>query len=405
MPHDVVDALETLGAQVALAIEAVALSEGLSEQRTEARVGALVQNSTDMIMLVDADLVIRYVTPSVADSLGHRPDELIGTPAARLADPEDQEMVERFYAGLARHPGTSVTAEWRMRRSDGGLTDFEATVTNLLANPSVRGLVVTAHDITERKALEEGLKRQVEELEELDRIRSDFVAAVSHELRTPLTNIIGEVELLEDGDRGELTSCQAHGVDVINRNGQRLFALIEDLLTLTEVESGSLVLHREPTPVAALVQDVGNRMAPAAEAKSVTLEIDYGTQAGVIVADPVQLDRVLQNLLNNAVKFTPPGGSAALHVTRVGDDVEFRVSDTGVGIPEEEQVRLFTRFFRSSVATRLAIQGTGLGLVIVKRIVEAHGGSVSIASTPGVGTTVTIRLPAGGASELEVGAA
>jgi len=405
VPPDVVDALETLGAQVALAIEAVALGEGLSERRSEARVAALVQSSSDLIMLVDSELRIRYVTPSVADHLGHQPDELIGTLATTLADRADQPLVADFYTKMAQSPGKSITAEWRMKRADGALTHFEATVTNLLADPSVRGIVVTAHDITERKALEVGLKRQVEELEEFDRIRTDFVATVSHELRTPLTNIIGEVELLEDGDRGELTDCQAHGVDVINRNSRRLSTLIEDLLTLSEVESGTLVLHPQPTPVATLVQDVGNRMAPAAEAKSVTLELDYGPHAGTIVADPAQLDRALQNLLNNAVKFTPPGGKAALQVTRVGDDVEFRVSDTGVGIPEEEQVRLFTRFFRSSVATRLAIQGTGLGLVIVKRIVEAHGGSVSIASKPDVGTTVTVRLPAGGESGLEVGAA
>ena len=405
VPNEVVDGLGTLGAQIALALEAVALSEGLSEQRTEARVGALVQNSSDLILLIDADLVIRYATPSVAHSLGHKPEELIGTSAPTLADPADQHLVREFYQRLASRPGKSVTAEWRMRRADGGLTDFEATVTNLLANPSVRGIVVTAHDITDRKALEDGLKRQVKELEELDQIRTDFVAAVSHELRTPLTNIMGEVELLQDGDRGELTGCQAHGLDVIDRNSNRLFMLIDDLLTLSEVENGALVLHPEETTVSSLVRDVGTQAAPVAKAKSVTLEIDYGPQAGVIVADPVQLDRALSNLLDNAVKFTPAGGTAALKVSRVGDDVEFRVSDTGVGIPEEEQVRLFTRFFRSSVATRLAIQGTGLGLVIVKRIVEAHGGSVSIVSKPGVGTTVTVRLPAGGVSELEVGAA
>lgn len=405
VPVDIADALRTLGAHVALALEAVALTEGLSERRSEARVGALVQNSTDMIMVVDADFIIRYVTPSVAQTLGHHPEQLIGTSATALAEPGDQGLVRDFYAGIAQQPGKSVTAEWRMRRSDGGFTEFEAVVCNLLTNPSVQGIVVTAHDITERKALEVGLKRQVKELEELDRLRNDFVATVSHELRTPLTNIIGEVELLEDGDRGELTSCQAHGVEVINRNSERLLTLIEDLLTLSHVEGNKLQLRPEPTPVAGLVVEVGNQVSPAAVAKSVALEIDYGTDAGVIVADPVQLDRALLNLLENAVKFTPAGGKAALRVGRVGDNVEFTVTDTGIGIPEVEQVRLFTRFFRSSEATRLAIQGTGLGLVIVKRIVEAHGGTVSIASKPDVGTTVTVRLPAGEMAATEVGAA
>jgi PAS domain S-box-containing protein len=404
IPTDIADGLQTLGSQAGLALEAVSLAEDLHAQQAEARVAALVQTSSDMIMLVDADLLIRYVTPSVAGHLGHRPEDLVGTSATELADRADQGRIREFYTRLLDHPGRSVTAEWQMRRADGVLTDFEATVTNLLADPSVRGIVVTAHDITERKALETGLKRQVAELEEFDQIRSDFVATVSHELRTPLTNIIGEVELLEDGDRGDLTECQAQGVDVIHRNGRRLLALIEDLLTLSEIEERAIVVDAKPTPVATLVQDAGTKLAPVAAAKSVTLEIDYGPQVGLIVADPVQLDRVLQNLLSNAVKFTLPGGRAALRATRIGDEGEFRVTDSGVGIPEEEQVRLFTRFFRSSVATRLAIQGTGLGLVIVKRIVEAHGGTVTIASRSGVGTTVTVRLPAGGEG-IVVGAA
>lgn len=405
VPTDIADALRTLGAQVALALEAVALTEGLSEQRSEARVGALVQNSTDLIMVVDADFIIRYVTPSVAQNLGHRHEQLVGMSVTSLAEPGEQGLVRDFYAGIARHPGKSVTTEWRMRRADGGFTEFEAVACNLLTNPSVQGIVVTSHDITERKALEVGLKRQVEELEELDRLRNDFVATVSHELRTPLTNIIGEVELLEDGDRGELSSCQTHGVSVINRNSARLLSLIEDLLTLSQVETSTLRLHPEPTRVANVVVAVGNQVSPAADAKSISLEIDYGADVGVIVADPVQLDRALLNLLDNAVKFTPAGGKAALRVVRVGDNVEFTVSDTGIGIPEAEQVRLFTRFFRSSEATRLAIQGTGLGLVIVKRIVEAHGGTVSIASKPDVGTTVTVRLPAGEPAGIEAGAA
>jgi len=405
VPTDIADALRTLGAQVALALEAVALTEGLSEQRSEARVGALVQNSTDLIMVVDAEFIIRYVTPSVAQMLGHRPEQLVGLSATSLAEPGEQGLVRDFYAGIARHPGKSVTAEWRMRRSDGRFTEFEAVVCNLLTNPSVQGIVVTAHDITERKALEVGLKRQVKELEELDRLRSDFVATVSHELRTPLTNIIGEVELLEDGERGELSGCQAHGVNVINRNSERLLSLIEDLLTLSQVEASTMRLHPVPTPVANVVVAVGNQVSPAADAKSISLEIDYGADVGIIIADPVQLDRALLNLLDNAVKFTPAGGKAALRVGRVGDNVEFTVSDTGIGIPEAEQVRLFTRFFRSSEATRLAIQGTGLGLVIVKRIVEAHGGTVSIVSKPDVGTTVTVRLPAGELARTQVGAA
>ena len=398
VPADVTDGLRTLGAQVALALEGAALTEDLSRQRSETRVGALVRNSTDVILVLDAGLVIRYVTPSVSHVLGHSPADLVGTSLPSLVEPSEEAAVTRFY--LANRLREGACAEWRIRRGDGQYTDMEAVSTDLLENPSVAGIIVTARDITERKALEVGLKRQVRELEELDRIRTEFVATVSHELRTPLTSIIGEVELFSDGDLGTLSDAQARGVGVIGRNSDRLLTLINDLLTLNHIETSSLDLHREPTPVAYLVDDVRGQVVPVAEAKSVALTLDCGRSAGTIFVDREQLDRALLNLLTNAVKFTPAGGKVALHTRREGEDLVFTVSDTGVGIPEDEQDRLFTRFFRSSVATRMAIQGTGLGLVIVKRIVEEHGGTISIESTPDAGTTVTVTIPAGDPPEV-----
>ncbi len=278
-------------------------------------------------------------------------------------------------------------------------------MTNLLENPSVQGIVITAHDVTDRKALEVGLQRQVRELEELDRMRTEFVATVSHELRTPLTSIIGEVELLADGDLGELTPIQERAMDMIGRNSARLLTLINDLLTLNHSETSALQLNLEQTSVTALVGGVRCQVADLAAAKPVTFTVDCDPCVGDVLADHAQLDRALLNLLTNAVKFTPPGGSVTLEARRHADDVVFRVRDTGVGIPEDEQDRLFTRFFRSSTATNLAIQGTGLGLVIVKQIVEQHGGTISVASVPGQGTTVTMTVPARAAAASQSGAA
>ena len=227
------------------------------------------------------------------------------------------------------------------------------------------------------------------------------MATVSHELRTPLTSIIGKVEMLADGDHGDLSTGQAHGVEVIGRNSERLLILIEDLLTLSHIETGALDLHREPTLVARLVDGVRSQVGPIAAAKSVALMLNCCPGTDTVVVDREQLDRALLNLLTNAVKFTPAGGTVTLQARREGADLVFTIADTGVGIPEDEQDRLFTRFFRSSVATRMAIQGTGLGLVIVKRIVEEHGGTISIVSTPGVGTTVTVTIPAGDTPEVQ----
>lgn len=399
VPSDVADGLHTLGAQVALALESATLTEGLSRQRSEARVGALVQNSSDVIMVLDAALAIRYVTPSVAPVLGHRPENLVSTPLPQLMDPAARAGVTDFYTRLANRSLDSARAEWRVRRGDGHYTDVEAVSTDLLDNPSVHGIVVTMRDITERKALEAALQRHVQELEELDRIRNEFVATVSHELRTPLTSILGKVEMLADGDYGDLSTGQTDGLEVIGRNSERLLVLIEDLLTLSHIETSALALHREPTLVSSIVDDLRSQVGPIAEASAVDLVLDCRPGTDTAVVDRVQLDRALLNLLTNAVKFTPAGGTVALHAWREGTDVVFTIADTGVGIPVDEQDRLFTRFFRSSVATRMAIQGTGLGLVIVKRIVDEHGGRIAVDSTPGVGTTVRVTIPDDNAPE------
>jgi PAS domain S-box-containing protein len=360
-----------------------------------------VQNSSDVIMVLDAALVIRYVTPSVTLTLGHRPEDLVGTPLPWLMGAAEQAAVAAFYARLTDRSHDSARAEWRMRRGDGQFTDVETISTDLLENPSVHGIVVTTRDITERKELEVALQRHVQELEELDRIRNEFVATVSHELRTPLTSIIGKVEMLTDGDYGELATSQAHGLEVIGRNSERLLVLIEDLLTLSHIETSALDLRREPTLIASLVDDMRSQVGPIAEAKSVELVLVCCPEADTVVVDRVQLDRALLNLLTNAVKFTPAGGTVTLQARRESANLVFTVADTGIGIPNDEQDRLFTRFFRSSVATQMAIQGTGLGLTIVKRIVEEHGGTITIDSTPDVGTTVTVAIPTGETPEAQ----
>ena len=405
IPADVVDGLRTFGAQVALALEGAAFTAGFHEQRRESWVGALVQNSSDMIFVVDERLVIRYVTPSVLVGLGHRPADLVGESLLGLVEPEEESALTAFFSPPVQHPGDSARAEWRLRRGDGRFTDVEVVSTDLLKNPAVNGILVTARDISERKALEAGLKRQVVDLKALDRIRAEFVAAVSHELRTPLTNIIGEVELLADGDLGDLLEPQARGVNVISRNSDRLLELIDDLLTLSHIEDSDLQLHREPTRVAGLVHDVGSRVAPSAVAKSVDLVLDCAPEAGTAYVDKEQMGRALVNLLTNAVKFTPAGGTVDFRARREGDNFVITVVDTGMGIPLDEQARLFTRFFRSTSATQMAVQGTGLGLVIVKKIVEGHGGTISIVSAPDVGTSVTVTIPADAVPSPQVDAA
>ncbi len=233
----------------------------------------------------------------------------------------------------------------------------------------------------------------VERLTQLDRDKTDFVSSVTHELRTPVTSMLGYLELLDDGEAGPLNPDQQRMLEAIGRNSRRLLSRIEDLLTVSGVEAGAMRLQAAPLSVRALVDSATSAIVPTMRGRDLTLQVDVADDVGTIVADGEKLDRVLINLLSNATKFTPDGGRITVRVRRNEGTVTITVADTGIGIPLDEQPRVFERFFRSSNAQELAVPGTGLGLVIVKGIVDLHGGTVTLESSPGVGTEVTVLLP------------
>ncbi|MGK5694700.1 ATP-binding protein [Streptomyces sp. URMC 128] len=236
----------------------------------------------------------------------------------------------------------------------------------------------------------------VDKLRALDKAKSDFLSTVSHELRTPLTSIVGYIELLKDEDTGPLSPSQLRMLDVVDRNANRLRSLIEDLLTLSRIESGAFTSHKAPIDLRRLVASAVDAIKPAAEAASVTLETRCPEQPLVLDADGEQLDRVLMNLLSNAVKFTRGGGKVSVRADAQNGEAVLSVSDTGIGIPAADQEKLFQRFFRASNATEQAIPGTGLGLTIVHTIVANHGGRTEVRSEEGRGTTVSAWLPLAG---------
>ncbi|HEV7147470.1 MAG TPA: ATP-binding protein [Pedococcus sp.] len=239
---------------------------------------------------------------------------------------------------------------------------------------------------------------QVQQLQDLDRQKTDFMATISHELRTPLTSISGYLELLEDGDYGALTPQQRSALSIVDRNTTRLRGLIEDLLVLNKIEATGLRSEVEDVRVADLVSGVVEMLRPVAEEGRVHLQTTDIDPELVVRVDRSQLERSLINLGSNAVKFTPSGGRASLAAHADQDQVVIEVSDTGIGIPAKDQERLFDRFFRASNATEAAIPGTGLGLAIVRAIVEGHGGRLDVESVVGVGTTMRVRLPSAAAA-------
>jgi signal transduction histidine kinase len=242
---------------------------------------------------------------------------------------------------------------------------------------------------TERQTAET-LARQNEELQELDRMKDVFVSSVSHELRTPLTSMIGYLEILREGEAGELTDEQQHFLEIVDRNCNRLTGLINDILFMSRLDTGRFQLERESLDLSRLVADRVESIQPVAASNGVELHLRADEELPVL-GDPARLEQVVDNLLSNAVKFTPSGGDVYVTLSTSGERAQLEVRDTGVGIPEDEAGRLFERFFRASTAK--TVQGTGLGLSIVKSIVEAHGGTISVSSEVGEGTTIVVDLP------------
>jgi PAS domain S-box-containing protein len=233
-------------------------------------------------------------------------------------------------------------------------------------------------------------KRKRAELE-ADRLKDEFFALVSHELRTPLTSIIGYLELvLENSD--QLDPETGRFLQVVDRNSRRLQRLVGDLLFVAQVEAGRLSLDRAQVSVERVLEDCVEAARPRAEENGVVLSASIH-EVGSTEGDCDRIGQMLDNIVSNAIKFTPGGGRVDVDLRRRGDRALIEVRDSGVGIPEDEQPQLFQRFFRSSTATERAIPGVGLGLTISRAIAEAHGGTISFTSEEGSGATFTVDLP------------
>jgi signal transduction histidine kinase len=255
---------------------------------------------------------------------------------------------------------------------------------------AIRGRVRAAH--SEAVMAQNLLAAQNERLREADRLKDEFVAMISHDLRTPLTSIMGFLELAVDPESGPLTEEQRSYLDVVGRNSERLLALVNDLLFAARLQAGELRLDREDLDVAAIVRQSVREARPRADAKDIVLELDEAPVPPAD-ADRGRIFQLLDNLISNAIKFTPERGRVDVRVRPQNGAIRIEVADTGIGIPEDERARLFDRFFRASTAVHRQIPGTGLGLYIARAIVEAHGGSIDVESADGSGTTFCVELP------------
>ena len=229
------------------------------------------------------------------------------------------------------------------------------------------------------------------------RVKDEFVASVSHELRTPLTSIRGYVDLLRERD--DLPDDATHFLGVVARNAERLGRLVADLLHSAQVDVGPMHVVRTSGDLAHIVREAVSAAAPAAAVEGVTIESEVPEEL-LLTMDRDRMRQVADNLVSNALKYTPRGGRVSVRLRPDGERVELAVRDTGIGIDAPDRDRLFTRFFRAQQAAERNIQGVGLGLSIARSIVESHGGRIEVDSQPGEGSVFRVRIPRDDAAPL-----
>jgi signal transduction histidine kinase len=272
------------------------------------------------------------------------------------------------------------------------VSDRSAAVVGLFAVEAAAA-IERADFLTKLDELNRALAVQIEALRVSDQVKSDFVSSVSHELRTPLSSILGYLDVLTEGAAGELTGEQLEFLDIIDHNARRLLTLINDLLTLSGLDSGRTIVRAQTADLCELVRSHAQDMQPALVARGQVLQVELPEHPVMAAVDAERFGQVLTNLLANAAKFTPEEGAVSVSVGVEDEEAVVTVADDGIGIAPEDLEHLFERFFRATSATDQAIPGTGLGLAICKGIVDAHRGRISVSSRLGEGSRFTVFLP------------
>jgi PAS domain S-box-containing protein len=369
-------------------------------EESEKRFRSIFEGAPLGIVLWDLDGRVVQGNRKRAEMLRLKEGDLRERSYADFTHPEDRGAVRDLLRELTTGTRNWSQLEKRDVRSDGTIAWTNLTVSVVRdAAGQPQFAIGMAEDISnrkdverEREALLERKREQVERLREVDRLKDDFVASVSHELRTPLTSICGYVDLLREGEGGTLTPEQDALLEIVDRNSGRLLRLVADLLEVAQLESGQLSLDPEQVDLRELVDDCVQRAQALARMRELDLAFDVDS-APSVHGDRSRLGQVVDNLLSNALKFTPAGGRVRARIGERNGAVVFEVEDTGVGIPAADHQYLFDRFYRTERASTLAIPGTGLGLWITRQIVQAHGGEIDVVSDDGVGTTFTVTLP------------
>jgi PAS domain S-box-containing protein len=375
----------------------------------------LLEAAPYAIFEVDRDGTIVLLNAAAEAMFGYQREELLGQLIEILVPESLRHRHNDHRDRYAEHATTrpmGIGLELFARRKNGAEFPVEISLSPIRSADGSRVMAIV-RDITDRKqaqaridavhqqfaaelaATNQRLEVQNRELDRANRLKSEFLASMSHELRTPLHTIIGFSDLLAEELKGALNADQKRFVTHIQRDSRHLLELINDVLDLSKIEAGRLELHSELfRPADAITQTIAG-VRPLANNKAISI-VEDADRSVQITADPVRFKEIISNLVTNAIKFTPEGGRITVECHDRSQYAMFAVTDTGIGIPASEQQAIFDKFYQLGSTTRGVREGTGLGLAITKSLVEMHGGTISVESTPGEGSRFEFLLPHAG---------
>ncbi len=395
---DSLEMVKAIGSQVAIAINNAQLYELIrdqaerlgsylrSQQMEASRQTAILEAVADGVLVTNSSNTISFVNPSA--------EKILSINSAQISGRSLENFAGLF--GKSSQTWMQTVRDW----SENSVSHSGETYAEQISLDNGRVVLVHLAPVVWQNEFlgTVSIFRDITHEVEVDRLKSEFVATVSHELRTPMTSIRGYVDILLMGAAGELTQSQLHFLEIVKNNTERLNILVNDLLDISRIETGRVTLSLQPMDLREVTDEVVAEVLRRSqeENKPMAIEVDAQPNLPLALVDPDRIQQIIGNLVDNAYNYTPKDGKITIHIHSDGSDVQVDVQDTGVGIPLEDQERVFERFFRGEDPLVLATPGTGLGLSIVSQLVEMHHGKIWMRSSglPGDGSTFSFTVPA-----------